>query len=131
MENKFCFIVLLSLLCFLGVLSCHFFCVVCLLGFGNLADLRMSQTPARSANMANKVKTHVLENISLPSILKPAGPAPHVAGTKGSPLQTCASAPQPLKRVGMVVSAMVYVYCWTQVTCKTHLEDMLYQSLTG
>lgn len=33
--------------------------------------------------MAYKTKTHILENISLPSILKPARPGHHVAGTKG------------------------------------------------
>ena len=59
--------------------------------------------------MANKVKTHVLENISLPLILKPAGPAPHVAGTKGAPRQTCTCAPQPPRHVA-VVSDMLYAY---------------------
>ena len=44
--------------------------------------------------MPYKTKTHILENISVPSILKPAGPAPHVAGTKGvlhASIGTCIS----------------------------------------
>jgi hypothetical protein len=37
--------------------------------------------------MANErtAKTHFLHNIDLKSILEPAEPAPHIAGTKGSP----------------------------------------------
>ena len=30
-----------------------------------------------------KSKTHMLKNDNLPSILEPATPAPHIAGTKG------------------------------------------------